>query len=349
MENNSMSPADIAAVVRPNAGYGGYGYGMPVMPMYPAFGYGNGFGNGFGMDGSWIWIILLLALFGGFGGGFGGFGGLGGAGLLDGGVLGYAIGNNATKGDLTSGLTNVQNGSKLDNISTQLSNGFANTSTQLCGGFADVQNAICNSTNTINTGLLTGFANSNLAAANNTASLVSAIDNSRFAQQQCCCDVKSEIANNRFADLQNTNAIQTQLAQNNFANQQCCCDIKTAIANSDNLNFRNTCAIENMIQAQTTAIKEDGEKTRSLIIANKIEELERQLAQKDRELQTANFNASQTAQTAAIRLALENQNNEFYQRLSDCPIPSQPVYGSTPIFRCNGGWNNGCGCGSQFV
>ena len=125
--------------------------------------------------------------------------------------------------------------------------------------------------------------------------------------------------------------------------------MKTAIANSDNLNFRNTCAVENMIQAQTTAIKEDGEKTRALIVANKIEELERQLSQKDRELQTARFDASQTAQTAALRLALENQNNEFYQRLSDCPIPSMPVYGMTPIFRCNGGYNNGCGCGSQFV
>ena len=77
-------------------------------------------------------------------------------------------------------------------------------------------------------------------------------------------------------------------------------------------------------------------------MANKIEELERQLAQKDRELQTANFNASQTAQTAALRLALENQNNEFYQRLSDCPIPTTPVYGRTPIFTCN----NGCGCGA---
>ena len=103
-----------------------------------------------------------------------------------------------------------------------------------------------------------------------------------------------------------------------------------------------------MIQAQTTAMKEDGEKTRSLIIANKIEELERQLSQKDRELQTAKFDASQVAQTAQLRLALENQNNEFYQRLSDCPIPATPVYGRTPIFTCNNGWN-GCGCNSQFV
>lgn len=313
MENGSMSPADVAAVVDNR---GGYGYGYPIMPMMP-FGMG-GYGNGFGMDGSWIWVILLLALFGGWGGGFGGgFGGFGGAGLADGGLLGYAIGNNATKGDLTS----ITTSNKIDNVSTQL-----------CNGFADVQSAICNGVNSINTGLLTGFGNTQLQSCQNTNAITNAIDN------------------NRFAALQSANAIQSQIAQNGFNAQQCCCDVKTAIANSDNLNFRNTCDIENMIQAQTTAIKEDGEKTRSLIIANKIEELERQLSQKDRELQTARFDASQTAQTAALRLALENQNNEFYQRLSDCPIPSMPVYGMTPIFRCNGGWSNGCGCnGSQFI
>lgn len=330
MENGSMSPADVAAVVD-NRG----GYGYPVMPMmYPMMGgFGGGYGGGYGFGGDFIWVILLLALFGGWGGGFGGgFGGFGGGlGLADGGLLGYAIGNNATKSDLSSGLTNVQNGSKLDNISTQISNGFANTSTQLCGGFADVQNSICNGVNTINTGLLTGFGNTQLQSCQNTNAITNAIDN------------------NRFASLQSANAIQAQIAQNGFNAQQCCCDVKTAIANSDNLNFRNTCAIENMIQAQTTAMKEDGERTRALITANKIEELERQLAQKDRELLNARFDASQTAQTSALRLALENQNNEFYQRLSDCPIPSMPVYGSTPIFRCNGGWNNGCGCGSQFV
>ena len=330
MEQQPLSAADIKAVV---GGYGGYGYGgypMPVMPMYPAMGgYGGGFGGGYGFGGDFLSILLLFALFGGGFGGFGGFGG--GLGLADGGLLGYAIGNNATKGDLSSGLQNVQNGSKLDNLSTQIGTGFANTSTQLCGGFADVQNSICNGVNTINTGLLTGFGNTQLQSCQNTNAITNAIDN------------------NRFASLQSANSIQAQIAQNGFNAQQCCCDLKSAIANSDNLNFRNTCAIENMIQAQTTTMKEENEKTRSLIIANKIETLERELNEKDRQLQTAQFNASQTAQTAALKLALENQNNEFYQRLSDCPIPSQPVYGNTPIFRCNGGWNNSCGCGSQFV
>ena len=305
MEGNSMSPADIAAVVRPN---NGYGYGMPF--AYPVYGgFGGGYGNGFGMDGSWIWILVLLAMFGGFGGGWGGFGGFGGNVTTDSGLIGYALGNNATKGDLSS----IQTSNKIDNVSTQL-----------CNGFADVQSSICNGTNTINTGLLSGFGNANLAAAQNTASIVSAIDNSRFAQQQCCCDIKSAIAENRFAD------------------QQCCCDVKTAIANSDNLNFRNTCAIENMIQAQTTAMKEDGEKTRSLIIANKISDLEEKLANKDRELQNAKFDASQVAQTANIVNQLQPVARPAY--LTCSPYMSQ-------IYANGFGFGNpfGCGCSQQFA
>lgn len=307
MESGSMSPADVAAVVRPNMGYG-YGGGMPIAYPYPVMGgYGNGNGcNGWGGD--FIWVILLLALFGGWGGGFGG-GGFGGVGLADGGLLGYAIGNNATKGDL-SGL---QTSNKIDSISTQL-----------CNGFADVQSSMCNGFNTVNTGLLSGFGNANLAAAQNTASIVSAIDNSRFASQQCCCDIKSEIAESR------------------YANQQCCCDIKTAIANSDNLNFRNTCEIENMIQAQTTAMKEEGEKTRSLIIANKIEELQRDLAQKDIALQTARFDASQIAQTANIVSQLQPVARPAY--LTCSPYQSQALAYS------NFGLGFGCNsCNGQFV
>ena len=307
MESGSMSPADVAAVVRPNVGYG-YGGGMPIAYPYPVMGgFGNGgYGNSFGGD--FIWVILLLALFGGWGGGFGGgFGGFGGFGLTDGGLLGYAMGNNATKGDLAS----VTTSNKIDNVSTQL-----------CNGFADVQSSICNGVNTVNTGLLTGFGNSQLAAANNTANIVSAIDNSRFAQQQCCCDIKSEIANNRFAD------------------QQCCCDIKTAIANSDNLNFRNTCDIENMIQAQTAAIKEDGEKTRALLVADKIEALTRELNERDRQLQTARFDASQIAQTANIVNQLQPVARPAY--LTCSPYMSQ-------LYANGYGYGNGCGCGSQFV
>ena len=55
MNDNGLSAADIAAVTDKN---NGYAYPYPVYPYGGAFG-----GNSFGGDGSWIWFLLILALF----------------------------------------------------------------------------------------------------------------------------------------------------------------------------------------------------------------------------------------------------------------------------------------------
>lgn len=329
MEQQPLSAADVKAVL------GGNGYGYPIMPMmYPMMGgFGGGYGNGgFGFGGDFLAILLLFALFGGgFGGGFGGFGGFGGAGLglADGGLLGYAIGNNATKGDLSSGLTAVQNGSKLDNLSTQIGTGFANTSTQLCGGFADVQNSICNGVNTINTGLLTGFGNTQLQSCQNTGNIVSAIDNNRFATQQA-------------------------IAENRYSMDKCCCENKAAIA-----DLKYTVALENCAdrEAVNNGIRDilvnqtaNTQKILDTLCQDKIDAKNDIIAQLRQELLYSRGQASQIAQTAELRAGQVAEVDALYDRLSQCPVPSTPVYGRTPIFTCNNGWNNGCGCnGGQFV
>ena len=66
----------------------------------------------------------------------------------------------------------------------------------------------------------------------------------------------------------------------------------------------------------------------------KIADLERQLSMKD-------LQASQIAQNAFISKGFADEVDALYNRLSNCPVPSTPVYGRTPIFTCN---NNGCGC-----
>lgn len=59
------------------------------------------------------------------------------------------------------------------------------------------------------------------------------------------------------------------------------------------------------------------------------------------QLNMANLQASQTAQTAQILQGQTAEVDALYNRLSNCPVPSMPVYGQQPIFTCN----NGCGCG----
>ena len=125
--NDSLSPADISAVV-----------GNTDRNYYPAYG---GFGNGFGGDGSWIWIILILALCGGFNGnGFGGgFGGNNEYAWLSNGQK--EIMQNTNDGFNTLQLANQLNGinSGVQNLSTQLCNCCADMNQTVNSGFANAE------------------------------------------------------------------------------------------------------------------------------------------------------------------------------------------------------------------
>ena len=59
--------------------------------------------------------------------------------------------------------------------------------------------------------------------------------------------------------------------------------------------------------------------------------------------QALRFERSQTAQNGFIEREINNQNEVFYNRLMNCPIPATPVFGRTPIFTCQG-QNPGCNC-----
>ena len=90
--------------------------------------------------------------------------------------------------------------------------------------------------------------------------------------QQGLCD--GFYANNTTM-LQGFSGIQNGLAQLGYAQQQCCCELKSAL-------------------------HAEGEATRALITENIIQGLRDRIVAKDQELQTANFQLSQQAQTANI-------------------------------------------------
>lgn len=126
--------------------------------------------------------------------------------------------------------------------------------------------------------------------------------------------------------LQGFNTVGSQIAENRFAAQQCCCETNR---NIDAVRFDNQkCCCE-----ITNAIHAEGEATRALINSNKMESLRDRIAERDRELQTANFQLSQQAQSANLINTLR-------------PFP-QPAYITCSPYessRCATSYNY-CGCG----
>lgn len=152
----------------------------------------------------------------------------------------------------------------------------------------------------LHTAVTTGFANAEVARCNSTTALLQAING-------LSSDAKFGIA-----DLKYT------VATENCADRQAISDgLRDVIAS----NTANTQAILDKLCQQEIDAKND-------LIAT----LRSQLSMAD-------LKASQIAQTAQIRAGQVEEIDALYNRLSNCPVPSTPVYGRQPIFTCGG-----CGC-----
>lgn len=93
--------------------------------------------------------------------------------------------------------------------------------------------------------------------------------------------------------LQGFNGLGNQIAENRFAAQNCCCETNRNIDTVKAEAYKNTCEI-------TNAIHSEGEQTRALINSNTVQNLRDRLEAKNQELQTANFQLSQQAQSAHL-------------------------------------------------
>lgn len=189
MEN--LSAADIAAVTRPN-----FGYGMGMG------GYGGGFG-GFGGD----WILGLIVIAALFGGGFGGFGGFGGG--------GRGVGLELQAGFDTQNILRNQ-----DNIKNGLCDGFYAMNTNNLQAQNQLQRDLCQGFSTISTAIAQNGFNAQQCCCETQR----AIDGVKFTNQQNTCDIVNAIhaEGNATRDLITQNKIeslQTKITELTALNQ----------------------------------------------------------------------------------------------------------------------------------
>ena len=285
--NGGLSASDVALIQdRNNGGYGG-----------------------FGDNGAWWIILFLIFAMGGWNNGFGGFGGgFGGDNMYP----WLSNGQKEIMQNTNQGFNTLQLGNQLNDISS----GVQNISTQLCNGFAGVNQTVSSGfANAESSANARQMANMNQNFANQTAMLQGFNQlGSQFAD--CCCE-------NRLATCQTQNIIQNEGNATRFADANNTRDI------IDSQNRNSQAILDKLCQLELDGVKAQVEAKN-----DRIADLQRQLS-------TADFRASQTAQNAFISQGFSNEVDQLYNRLNSCPIPATPVYGRTPIFTCN---NNGCGC-----
>jgi hypothetical protein len=239
--------------------------------------------------------------------GFGGMGGYGAMGMMGGFGGMYEF----------PWLLNGQNGinantnAGFDHAATQ--SALGNLSTAVTSGFGDMQTALCSGFGNVQNSLCSGFAGVNAT--------VNSAQNS-IAQQ---------LYAGQLSDLERSFAAQTAVTSglNN---------VSTQVAQGFNTRAANT--------ANTQAILD---KLCQLELDNAKAQIEAKndtIAQLRSEVLYAKGQASQDVQTARILAGQNAEIDALYSRLSNCPVPSVPVYGKQSIFTCN---NGGCGCNGGFA
>ncbi len=288
---------------------GNGGFYMPVAPAGAAYGNGGGL---FGGDGS-IWGLLLVLLlcgngmWGGFGGGLGGMMMPWMMGMGGGFGMDYLYPWLNNSQHISDGFRDQQIATQLQGIQGSITSGFGDV--QL--GLAGVNQNICQTGNNITGAVRDGFYGAEIAA------------NGRAT-----------------ANMQQLFGVQTAIADGSAKQLASAADLKYTIAAEEcatrSASANNT---RDIIDSQTRGIQTIMDK----LCALELDGYKRENDQLRSQLNMATLRESQTAQNAFIQQGFSNEVDALYNRLNNCPVPSTPVYGRTPIFTCQQG---GCGCGA---
>ena len=172
----------------------------------------------------------------------------------------------------------------------------------------------------------------------------------------CCADMNQNVSNGFYnAEISANNRAMNQM-QDTFALSRqfadCCCENRLGIANLNSTILSENCADRAALAdgLKDVLINQTANTQRILdqLCNDKIDAKNEKIADLERQLSMKDLQASQVAQNAFIAQGFANEVDQLYNRLANCPVPSTPVYGRTPIFTCN---NNGCGCNgyNQFI
>lgn len=251
-------------------------------------------------------------------------------------LLALLFGNNNGFGGFGGGANGdfawLLNGQQGINNNTNAGFDTLHLSNQIEGvrdGVSSLSNQLCNSTASINGNVSNGFANAEIS--NNAR---------QIANMQ-------QAFSNQIATLQGFNSLGSQFAD-------CCCENRLGIANLNSTILAENCAdreaLSNGIRDLITNQTANTQRILDQLCQDKIDAKNEKITDLQREILMKDLQASQISQTAQLRAGQVEEVDALYNRLSNCPVPTTPVYGRTPIFTCN---NNGCGCGnfttSQFI
>ena len=217
----------------------------------------------------------------------------------------------------------------MDGIYPWLMNGQNGINTHISDGFRDAQisdqiTSVRDGISSLSTQLCGCCGDMQMALANGFAGTTAAITGAQTA-------VSQQLYSNEIASLNRSFAEQTANTAGFNGVQSSLCDIR----------YGNATNTRDIIDSQTRGTQAILDK----LCALELDNAKREASDLRQQLAMANLAASQTAQTAELRQSGATQLNQLVSELRSCPIPAQPVYGSTPIFTCPGN-QAGCGCGS---
>jgi len=210
---------------------------------------------------------------------------------------------------------------------------WLNQSNQINDGFRD---QMLNTTVTgIQGAVNTGFGDVQTALCGGFAGVNASINGAQNALAQ-------QLYTNQISDLERSFAAQTASTQGmtNLGQQlaSCCCENRLATASLTADLAREACATR-------SANADNTQKILDKLCQLEMDGYKREAADLRTQLTDARLAASQTAQNAFIAQGFANEVDQLYNRLANCPVPSTPVYGRTPIFTCGNNGSVGCGCG----